>query len=113
MSDKQINPNLVLAAAKLAYPFEKWVFVGNGVAFDVSTTSENYDQWHFFRPLNNDSDAWALEQALKKLDWEFRYWGGIEEFVGANDDLPYITSRCPKLLLLYCLSAVTANSLYE
>lgn len=76
-----INPELLLACAEMAYPEEKgnWRIAANG---DVYTTD-----WQYFRPLKSNADAMKLGEALERNG--FKFWFSTEYEYEPSDDGRY------------------------
>jgi hypothetical protein len=126
---KRINPALLLAAAKRARPLpnnsnSSWGISdgshGKIIEYIVVDIDGYISEHEEFNPLHNDSDARALERALKKDGWVF---DGANVFT-AGDTSPTTIYRAQKInskflnesdamLLLECFSAQTGIELYE
>jgi len=109
-TNSNINPALLLEAAKIAKPHEPWQLVNGRPAFDVSTFSETYEKWRFFDPLTNDTDLKALMLALEREGWEFYYVAPVY-LAYLREHQKEVCSKDPAMRLLKCVSAQTGIKL--
>ncbi len=100
MTQRTINPQLMLAGAEMAFSEHQWRKAANG---DI----HNLD-WDYFRPHNGGRDAFALERALKKKGWHFS-WNESFDFYATNltGNFSHEMDPSDTLLLLKCVSAQT------
>lgn len=125
MNNKTINPELLLAGARMVNPdhgrerdhYEhRWHIKDGEVRRRI-----DYSSFLTFDPIKNgwsgQHDAWALERALKKEGWQFRYqcaqfWAWNDWRRGEGKYLDPIGDDSDTLLLLKCVSAMTGIKLY-
>jgi hypothetical protein len=111
----KINPELMLAAARMAIPSQKWViFVMENTAREKTTKIirryAGYEkQLHEieFNPLTNPADRAALGEALEREGWEF--FCQNKRYVATNRRLKYDIQQAesPALRYLKCVEAMT------
>lgn len=105
-----VSPEVVLKAAQMAKPrpsnsnshWEIWDGShGKTISYMVFDIDGSISEHEEFNPLTNDSDAWALERALKQRDWVFGYESTnySAEYVG--DGMPqYFYNHCDSMVML-------------
>lgn len=125
MTHPAINAELMLKAAEMAIPGKEWcrpIIAGHPDYNDGKETLADYvayfdydgpeDLEIHFNPLTSDSDAWALERALKKEGWSFGLSGFHENYYSAHKLHNTIYDDSDSVLLLACVSAMTGLPLH-
>jgi hypothetical protein len=116
MTQRTINPQLILAAAQMAVPGKTWKIL-TFMGWDDWVTVIGAKDDSRFNPLQSDGDAWALERALKdKVNGGWRFWKfqygdsdneGMQTFVADAVSHGQITEPSDTLLLLKALASQT------
>jgi len=116
MTEKRVNPELVLAAAKMAQPDVDWQKCWEGNEPHVfakwsplSSRTMNFD------PRTSSANAHALMLALEREGWTFMYIKlskdrGIYSAKRAGSEI--IEDESPAMRLLKCVSAQSSIPLY-
>jgi hypothetical protein len=128
MTDKLINPEVIKAAAEMAFPDRVWAicqdqgyFHGKPVYANADSPPQNLGNHTIigghFNPIEKNTDAWALERTLKKEG--FRFWYTPTKFCAQlwqmHADLkakPVYQDESDTLLLLKVVAQIKRMELY-
>jgi hypothetical protein len=118
MTPDTVNPELLLACAKLAFP-EKMVMTdvfGNIRTYTPGPTPGSRRDIEEFNPLTSDADAWTLCEILERRGIIFKcIWTPSRDYYCwhyQNGDMGHGGFETKQEAMLACLSSLTSIPLY-